>query len=369
MSVDWNAVRAEFPALANWTYLNTATYGQLSRRSTARVAQHFAHRDELACWDFLTWFDHMDSVRDQVARLVHCERDDIAFIQNASTALGWLIAGLDWQPGDRVVTLESEFPNNIYAPSVLGRRGIEFVETPWEKFYDSIDSRTRLVAISSANYVTGFVPPLEEIAAFLRKRGVLFYVDGTQSVGALRFDIARVEPDMLAVHGYKWLNCPDGAGFMYVKPDLRKRLPPVVVGWRSHRGWRNVDNLHHGTPEFAESAEKYEGGMLPFALLYAMQASLELVFEIGSEAIEQRVLQLADRVRSVARELGGEPVSVNSAIVPVRFEGHDPSKLALALKEKRVLVAARHGLLRVSTHFYNNESDIEHLRGALRELL
>jgi cysteine desulfurase/selenocysteine lyase len=369
MSVDWNAVRAEFPALENWTYLNTATYGQVSRRSVARVAEHFAHRIELACWDFVSWFDHMDALRELIARLVHCGRDDIAFIQNASTGLALLIAGLEWKRGDRVVTLESEFPNNIYAPSVLGRRGIEFVETSWEKFYASIDERTRLVAISSANYVTGFVPPLAEIAAFLRRRGVLFYVDGTQSVGALRLDVSHVQPDMLAVHGYKWLNCPDGAGFMYVKPELRERLAPMVVGWRSHRDWRNVDNLHHGTPEFAESAEKYEGGMLPFALLYAMQASLELVLEIGPEAIEQRVLQLADHVRTVARELGGEPVSVNSAIVPVRFEGRDASKLAMALKENRVLVSARHGLVRVSTHFYNNESDIERFRSALKELL
>jgi cysteine desulfurase/selenocysteine lyase len=369
MSLDWNAVRAEFPALENWTYLNTATYGQLSRRSAARVAEHFAHRNELACWDFLNWFDDMDVVRGLLARLVNCSRDDIAFIQNASTGLALMIAGMEWAPGDRVVTLESEFPNNIYAPSVLGRRGVEFVETSWEKFYDSIDERTRLVAISSANYVTGFVPPLAEIGAFLRKRGVLFYVDGTQSLGALRLDVGSVQPDMLAAHGYKWLNCPDGAAFMYVNPELRKRLAPAAVGWRSHRDWRNVDNLHHGAPQFAEGAEKYEGGMLPFALLYGMQASLELVFEIGPEAIEKRVLQLGDHVRAVARELGGEPVSVNSAIVPVRFEGRDASKLARALKENRVLVAARHGLLRVSTHFYNNESDIERLRAALKELL
>ena len=369
MSVDWNAVRAEFPALANWTYLNTATYGQVSRRSLARLNKHFADRDEKACSDFLSWFDHMDSVRDLVASLVNCKVDDIAFIQNASTGLAWLIAGLDWSPGDRVVTLESEFPNNIYAPSVLGRRGVEFVETPWESFYDSIDDRTRLVAISSANYVTGFVPPLEEISAFLRERGVLLYVDGTQSVGALRFDVARIQPDMLAVHGYKWLNCPDGAGFMYVKPDLRKRMAPTVVGWRSHRDWRNVDNLHHGAPEFPESAEKYEGGMLPFAVLYAMQASIEYVLEIGPEAIERRVLDLADYAREAARELGGEPRSVHSAIVPICFEGRDASALARALKDKRVLVAARHGLLRVSTHFYNNESDIDRLKSALLELL
>lgn len=369
MSVNWTEVRAQFPALANWTYLNTATYGQLPKRATERVAEHFAHRDEVACWDFVTWFDDMDRVRDLAARLVHCERDDIAFVQNASTALAIPIAGLDWKPGDRVVTLAGEFPNNIYAPSVLARRGIEFVETAWEGFYDSIDERTRLVALSSANYVTGFVPPLEEISAFLRPRGVLLYVDGTQSIGALQFDVRRVQPDMLAVHGYKWLTSPDGAAFTYVAPGLRRTLDPVVVGWRSHRDWRNVDNLHHGTPEFAQSAEKYEGGMLPFAVLYAMGASLELILEIGPEAIEKRVLSLANQVRDIARGLGGEPVSENSAIVSVRFDGRDPSPLAQELKQKRVLVAARHGLLRISTHFYNNEEDLEHLRAALATAL
>lgn len=369
MSIDWDAVRAQFPALGNWTYLNTATYGQLPRRATERIARHFAHRDELACADFLSWFDDMDRVRDLIARLVHCERDDVAFIPNASSALGLLIAGLDWRPGDRVVTLEGEFPNNIYAPSVLRRRGVEFVETCWKDFYESINDRTRLVVISSANYMTGFVPPLEEIATFLRRRGVLLYVDGTQSVGALRFDVQRFQPDMLAVHGYKWLNSPDGAAFMYVAPGLRKTLHPSVVGWRSHRDWRNVDNLHHGAPEFASSAGKYEGGILPTALLYGMGASLEMILEIGPEAIESRVLQLAGQVRAIARNLGGEPVSLNSAIVAVRFNGRDPSPLARSLQEKRVLVAARHGLLRVSPHFYNDENDLERFRVALSDCL
>jgi len=369
MSVDWNAVRAQFPALQNWTYLNTATYGQVPRRATERQAWHFAHRDELACWDFVTWFDDMDRVRDLIGRLIHCERNDIAFVQNASTALALIVGGLDWKQGDRVVTLEGEFPNNIYAPSVLARRGIDFVETSWENFYAAVDDRTRLVAISSANYITGFVPPLEEISAFLRRRGVLLYVDGTQTVGALQFDVRCVQPDMLAVHGYKWLNSPDGAAFMYVAPGLRQQLDPVVVGWRSHRGWRNVDNLHHGVPEFAESAEKYEGGMLPFALLYAMGASIEFILEIGPDAIERRVLGLAEQVREIARRLGGEPVSVDSAIVSVRFPGRDPSPLARALKEKHVLVAARHGLLRISPHFYNNESDLEQLSNALTHSL
>jgi selenocysteine lyase/cysteine desulfurase len=188
-------------------------------------------------------------------------------------------------------------------------------------------------------------------------------------VGALRFDTAHIQPDMLAVHGYKWLLSPNGAGFFYIAPQLRERIQPNVVGWRSHRDWRNVDNLHHGVPELLPSAEKYEGGSVSFALLYAMEASIDLVLRIGPEVIEQRVLDLADRTRGILRELGAAVADGASPIVAARFENHDVSALARALKEQRVLVAARRGHLRVSPHLYNNEQDLEIFAEALRGLL
>ena len=192
----------------------------------------------------------------------------------------------------------------------------------------------------------------------------MFYIDGTQSVGALRFDVAAVQPDLFAVHGYKWLLAPNGAGFMYVAPLLRKRLAPAIVGWRSHRDWRRPESLHHGCPQFSEAAEKYEGAMLPFPLIYAMGASVEMFLELGPENIEQRVLELAAATRRVLREAGGEVLS-DSPIVTARFAGMDASRLVTALKDRRVLVAARQGNLRVSPHFYNNEDDLACLAVAL----
>jgi selenocysteine lyase/cysteine desulfurase len=367
--VDWNAVRCEFPALANWTYLNTATFGQLPRRATAAVARHFAHRDELACADFLAWYDDADRMRAKIGRLIRCEAQDIAFVPNASTALGLLLAGLDWRPGDRVLTLEHEFPNNLYAPGVLERFGVQTTACPWDRLYDSVGARTRLVIVSSVNYNTGFAPPLDELSEFLHARGVLLFVDGTQSVGALRCDVSRIQPDMLAVHAYKWLLSPNGSGFFYIAPHLRERLQPNVVGWRSHRDWRNVDNLHHGVPQLMASAEKYEGGSVSFALLYAMEASLDLILEIGPEGIEQRVLDLAAKTRGILGQLGAEVECQASPIVSARFEGRDVSALARALKERQVLVAARRGSLRVSPHLYNNEEDLQVFERALRALL
>lgn len=369
MSTDWAGVRAQFPALENWTYLNSATFGQLPRAATEAVARHFAHRDELACSDFLSWFDDMDRIRGKCARMIHASPEDIAFIPSASHALANVVNGMQWQPGDRVVTLGGEFPTYLYMPAYAAGRSIEFVETAWERFFDSIDQRTRLVAISEVNYSNGFRPPLAEISAFLRERGVILFVDGTQSLGALEVDLTRTPVDCYAVHGYKWLLSPTGAGFAYVSPELRARVPASVIGWRSHKDWRNVDHLHHGTPEFVSAAEKYEGGMITFEVLYAMEQSLDLMLGIGTAAIDRRVMELASLARGVLRDLGGQAPESGSQIVCARFDGHDPSALSRALKERGILTSARKGHLRVSPHFYNNEADIGKLGAALRDIL
>lgn len=369
MSTDWDAVRREFPALVNWTYLNTATYGLLPRRATEAVARHFARRDELACWDFLDWFEDANRLRAKIGELIGGHAEDIAFIPNASSALGLLLTGLEWRSGDRILTLEHEFPNNFYAPGSLERLGVELRMCTWEDLRVSVDSRTRLAVVSSVNYNTGFAPDLAEIAGFLGDRGVLLYIDGTQSIGALRFDAAGIQPDMLAVHGYKWLMSPTGAGFAYIHPRLRESLRPAVVGWRSHRDWRNVENLHHGVPLLPDGAEKYEGGSVSFPLLYAMEASIDLMLEIGPEVIEQRVLELGGMTREILEGLGAQVGNSASQIVAAKFENRDAAELARSLSQKRILVSARRGHLRVSPHFYNNEQDLEKLGRALRALL
>jgi cysteine desulfurase/selenocysteine lyase len=367
MTGDWDEIRREFPALEHWTYLNTATYGQMPRCAAEAIGSHIARRDELACSDFLDWFDDADRLRASIGRLVNCTADDIAFAGSASQALAVLLNGIDWRDGDEIVALEGEFPNNLYAPALVG--SVRFAATSWDRFHETVTDRTRLVLMSTANYSTGFRPPIEAVADFLRERGILFYVDGTQSTGALRFDVARIRPAMFAVHGYKWLLCPTGAAFFYVDPALRSKLPPNVVGWRSDRGWRNVNALNQGAPELPDAAARYEGGMIPFALLCAMEASVDLLLEIGPERVERRVLELAAAVEKGAEQLGGVIANPGSHIIAVRFPNADAGALAAALKRDRIVVSARHGHVRISAHFYNNEQDIERLISGLRKLV
>jgi selenocysteine lyase/cysteine desulfurase len=365
----WSEVRAEFPSLTNWTYLNTATFGQLPVRATQAVAEHFAHRDELACADFMSYFDDADRLRGKLGRLFNAGAQDIFFIPNASQALSLLINGIAWRPGDRIVTLSPEFPNHVYYPSLLGARGVELVEKPWP-LYGAIDDRTRLVAISAMNYSTGFRAPLVELGRFLRERGILFYVDGTQGAGVFDIDFREVDADLFAVHGYKWMNAPNGAGFAAIAPRLREWLPPMVVGWRSDRGWREVNNLNHGAPILPEGAEKYEGAMLPFALLYALEASVDMLLSLGMPRVEARALGLSEYLRDGLSKLGAEFADAGpSPIVAARWPHREAGDLVSALKQDRILVSARHGHLRMSTHFFNNEQDVDHCLTHLAQLL
>jgi selenocysteine lyase/cysteine desulfurase len=158
---------------------------------------------------------------------------------------------------------------------------------------------------------------------------------------------------------------------MYVDPKVREWLQPAVIGWRSDRGWRDHEHLHHGRPEFKLEAERYEGGMLTFTVLYAMGAVLEMLLEIGPDLIERRVEEIADRTRGVLHAAGASLLSdslphYDAPIIAARFPDRDAHELARQLAERRVLVAARHGNLRVSPHFYNDESDLASLAEALQ---
>ncbi len=360
--MNWQELRKQFPALSRFTYLNTATYGQTPLRTQAAVAAHFERRNEFACADFLEWFDDMDEIRALIGTLVHCEAEDVAFCSTAAAALSLFLGGIAWREGDRVVTLPNEFPNQFYYAGTLREKGVELVES---SDLETLPERTRAVVLSSVNYMNGYRPDLAAISRRTHAAGALLYVDGTQSVGALRMDLREIRPDMLAVDPYKWGLSPNGASFFCIAPELRRVLQPAVVGWRSDQGWRSVDDLNHGAPVFADSAERYEGGMLNFPSLYGMAESVRMYLETGPEAIERRVLEIAGEACGILRKSGAEIAHDGGNIVAAHWPDRDASALAKQLRNAGIIVAARHGNLRISPHFYNNEEDLDRLAGAL----
>ena len=378
MAPDWSAVRGEFPVLAESTYLNTATFGPTPRRAVEAAARVLERRSTTPSYDPVAFYDEIEPVREKAARLIGARADDIAFLPSASIGLSWILHGLDWTEGDRLLAFHHEFPNNQYAPHLLARRGVVFDEAPagegfaLDGFLGRITPRTRIVLMSALSYSTGFRPPLAEIGAAVRDSGALFVVDGTQGVGAIPLDVSEVAADVVIVHAYKWMLSPCGVGFLYVSPAARERLVPTVVSWRSHRAWREVTKLRDGAPELPDEAARYEGGILNFSGLAAMGAVLDLYEELGAEAVFTRTARLATCVRDAVRAAGGAPLADRSPwfdgpIVAARLPGWNVDELADQLHQARIVAAARKGSLRVSPHFFNNEADVEALAGALNE--
>ena len=373
-------VRGQFPVLANWRYLNSATFGPVPRCATDASAAYFAQRDETASLDFLGWFDKLDAIRRSAGAWIGAEQRDIAFIPNAGVGLSWVLHGLDWRAGDRILGLEDEFPNNLYGPGALARRDVAFDAAPTAENFDldtfigRIGPRTRLVLISALNYASGFRPPLAPIGEACRRAGTLFMVDGTQGVGAIPLDVDQIHADIVLVHGYKWMCSPPGAGFLYVRKPAREQLDPIVYSWRSHADWRNVDRLHHGAPDLPSDAARYEGGIQNFSGLFAMGAVLDMMHGLGRERLLERVAELQSLAQRTLRGAGadvpGQALPLfDSPIVTARFPGLDPSPLAVYLRERGVAAAARKGYLRVSPHFFNDEQDIAALGDSVREYI
>lgn len=376
---DWGSVRALFPVLRTWTHLNSAAFGPSPSTAVEAMNDFLVARDRMASLDFLEWFDRLDRIRGKVGQLIGANASDIAFCPNASTGLSWLLRGIDWRPEDEVVALDHEFPNNLYAPALLDAKGVRFRPLPApvgrfepDRVVDAIRPRTRLVILSSVNYSNGIRTPLESLSWELRRKGVMLCVDATQSVGVLRLDLRKIPADYLVVHGYKWLMTPPGTGFVYIPARTRRWLRPSVVSWRSHKTWRQFEQLHEGRPEPPEEAAAFEGGVQGFAQLFAMEACIDLILTCGPQAVEERVLRLAAACRRILQAHGGVPLiqaeePCESPIVAARFPGRDSSSLKQQLFVKRVAVSVRQGGLRVSPHLFNNDDDLERMSDALKQ--
>lgn len=367
----FGAWRADFPALQNFRYFNTATFGLLSGRSEAAMRQHLSRRNQFACSDFMHWFDDVDRLRALCAQLISAQAEDICFIPNACTAFSTLLNGMFWHPGDVILTVENDFPNQYYQPSLMARTGVTLQVVPADRLAESITPATRLVCISQISYITGYRQDLAAISRVCKGVNALLYVDATQALGALPLHVGLEAADMVAVDGYKWMMAPTGAGFAYVSPDLRRRLRPQVMGWRSHREWRNVDALHTGAPVLSEDAEKYEGGMLDFMALYALRQSVQTMLDLGPENIAARINGLVALLRQELAKVPGATWYdyANSPIVSASIPGIAVAQLVRQLQRWNIIASARHGRLRLSLHGFNNTEDVVMLGRALRGIL
>lgn len=366
----------EFPVVTKKIFMAHAGVAPLPRRAAEAVQNYVweVTEDFQECGDF---YKNISKTRAAAGRLIGVDSEWIALIGPTALGLNLVALGLSWERGDEAVYYPGDYPSNVYPWKDLERRGVRLVAlepsqtgqiTP-ELVFQSLSSKTKLVALSSCHYLTGYRLDYQTIGSELKKRGILFCLDSIQSLGATPLDAQYF--DFLSADSHKWLLGPIGAGIFYVNPELYDRFHPTLLGSLNVNSPGFVAQTHI---EFHRTAQRFEIGAMNGLGIRGMQASLELISEIGVEAIHQRLLVLhhyfIEKINE-KKKTGGWTIVANhfedknrSGTVTLTNEKSDLKSIVKHLEQNQVVASLRWDLqkrphLRFSPHFYNTFEEID----------
>jgi selenocysteine lyase/cysteine desulfurase len=374
--VNWARSRGLFPVTQEIAYLNHAGVAPISTRVEDALGRYALEATRRGALHYGRSYDReVERVRGRAAELIGAQPDEIAFVKNTTEGLGIVAAGLDWRRGDRVVTCQLEYPSNVYPWWHLEPLGVETVmlpgvggRLPVESVAEALsDPHVRMLTLSSVEFGSGARNDLETIGGLCRDRGVLFCVDAIQSLGCFPLDVERCGIDFLAADGHKWLLSVEGCGIFFAARRSLELLTPRVVGWRSVTNNQDFDSYHM---ELQPGAGRFEEGTPNTPGIFALGAAIDLLLEIGVDAVGRRVLELTDELAAGVSERGATVLSPRddgaaSGIVAFALDDEEPMETVRRLQREKVFVVARRGAVRASPHFYNDRDDLERLFDAL----
>jgi cysteine desulfurase/selenocysteine lyase len=366
-----------FPILRKWDFFNHAGVAPLPR-AVSDALRKWAGEAETDSYLVGTWYKDIERLRLLSARMLNCHRDEIAFVKNTGEGLSIVAQGIDWKPGDRIVTTGVEYPANIYPWMEQARlHGCELVmvaeetddagrrSVPLEKILEQVaNPKTRLVTISHVEYASGQRNDIAAIGAACRREGKLFCVDCIQSLGVLPVDVRAMNIDFLSADGHKWLLGPEGAGIFYCRRELIESVRPLTIGWMNVINPQDYGNYDY---TLKPDAGRFECGTYNVPGLLALKAAVELLGDVGVENIAGRLRFLTDHLIEGLIAKGYEIISPRadgqwSGSVSFISRRHDQAAIVESLRrEHRIEIALREGRLRCSPHFYNTEAQLDQL--------
>ena len=336
---------------------------------------------QIAAQDF---FEPARAVRERFAGLVGApDLHRIALVGSASYGIATAARNLHVSAGQRIVVLEEQFPSNIYSwRRLAGERGgiIHTVEAPpvapgrgrlWnERVLEAIVSGTAIVAMPHVHWADGTLFDLETIGRRCRDIGAALVIDGTQSIGALPFDVDRIQPDVVVCAGYKWLMGPYSTGLAYFGPRFDDGVP-LEENWIGRAESEQFGGLVRYRDAYQPGALRYDvGERSNFILLPMLRAALDQIITWGAPAIQAYTRDLMAPFIDLARELGGFVDDADSRahhlfglrIPPER----STSDLAALLRSRAISVSERGTAIRISPHVYNDARDVDAFSEAMK---
>lgn len=372
MNMTSNDIRSQFPILANKAYFNGCSYGPISLQVKAAIEQYIQIRiEEGARWDI--YCEKVENVRELVARMLQCPGDDVSVSTSVSESLNSLMTALNFDGRrNKIVTTDFDFPTTSQIMLAQAARGANIVraradasgtEIPLSEYENLIDDQTLLVAVPLVCYRNGVWLDIAPIVELAHARGALVLVDAYQGLGTRPFDVVQQGVDFLVGGCTKYLIGTSGVAFMYVRDSLGNGLQPATTGWFAQENPHAMDIYHH-LPH--ATARRFESGTPNACGLFAAQAGLELLLDVGLEAVAGQIEQVTSLIKSAVDEHGWTlvtPRDRHGAMLAIRST--DAPTLVQRLDERDIILTERDGNIRVASHFYNNAADVEKLVAAL----
>jgi cysteine desulfurase/selenocysteine lyase len=364
--------RHEFPVVTEKIFLAHGGDCPLPRRVAEAVAQYA----RAACngdQERVVYPKILSDGRNRAGQILGCKPEEVAFVGPTSLALSFVASGLKFRRGDNVLIYFDDYPSNVYPWMALAEQGVEvrLINTRGlglirpKDVTGQVDENTRLVALASCHFISGYRLDLNSIGTALRERNILFCLDAIQTVGAFPTNAELV--DMLAADAHKWLLGPCGAGLMYVRQSVQEKLNPPIYGWHNVRCPEFVAQeeliLRHG-------AARYEAGTHNLLGLVGLMAAMELLLEVGIDNIGGELLRKRRWLVSALHAKGckvlhAEAPPENSSGITSFFQpDKDPSVLHQKLLDANVITSLRtdrngQKYIRLSPHFYNTDAELQ----------
>jgi selenocysteine lyase/cysteine desulfurase len=366
--MDWTHFREHFPVTAHWAFLDHAAVAPPPTECARAITEWADDKARHGATSFHIWDQRIEETRRRAGQLINADPLDICFVGCTSHGIGIIAEGFPWKPGDNIVTAAEEYPANQYPWMNLRDKGVEYRAVPSRgnrveiaDLRDAMDSHTRVLAISSVEFASGYRNDLAALGELCRHRGVFFFVDAIQSLGVIPMDVRQLPIDALAADSHKWMLGPEGAGIAYIRREWVDRLHATGVGWNSV-----VNATDFSTIDFRMKphAGRWEGGTHNVGGIAGMGESLKLLLDAGIANVQARVRELTDylcnRVRSIGVEVfSSRKAGEDSGIVSLLTPGRDPRELLRRCKANGIAVNVRGGRLRVSPHAYNTVEEID----------
>ncbi|UDM52148.1 aminotransferase class V-fold PLP-dependent enzyme [Cupriavidus sp. MP-37] len=390
--MDIQAIRADTPLTASTIYLDTAAASIPPDAVLDTVRSYLLDTGHVGI--YLPAFRkqtyaRVEAVRATLAGWLNCAADELAFTKNATESISIAARGIAWQAGDEVLVADTEMLSNLLPWHRLAQSHgivVKMVAAnaegllSAEAFEDAITPRTRLLTFSHLPNSTGAVQPAAQICAVARRHGVLSLVNGAQSVGMLRSDVAELGCDFLAGCGRKALRATEGSGFLYVRRELIAQVEPMLVGW-----WNGAYDRATGALSLVPGAKRFEAGCPIVPAILGLGTAIDYAAAIGIDAIEARVRDLTEYAVAKFSSIPGfelygpADVAHRIGIVPFNVRGVDPARIVAALEAQQCIIEAgnfmadailaRYGvstMARVSLHYFNTHDEIDRVAALVR---